>query len=389
MPFSLIAFSVMAALFAASVGYLVFAAGRLIWYGLRCRTGDPIGTRPPLTLLKPICGIDHGLLDNLRSFCNQDYPDFQIIFGVLDENDPALPVIRQVMDEFPDLDTSLVIDDTIVGTNNKVSNLANMYGSARFDIIVISDSDMRVEPYYLDRIASCFTSDNVGVVTCLYSGSPVRGLASMLGAMFVNEWFLPSALLSTSFGASRFCFGATMAVRRHVLNAIGGFEALADNLADDYMLGKLTIEKGFRIKMAPYAVQNIIHEPGLGALFRHELRWARTIRALHPLSHALTFLTDLLVLSVPTAAAAWFHGASPVLVLAFPGVALTLRVFFHFLAHWVMGLDKRATAHLIPLRDLFSFAVRVASFAGRGVDWRGSEFAVRPGGKLAASLTKA
>lgn len=385
---SQVIFIVMTVLYAASVGFLVLAAGRLVRYGLRCRAGDPAGDRPPLTLLKPICGIEHGLLDNLRSFCVQDYPEYQIVFGVRDEDDPAIPAIRQVIAEYPDLDASLMIDDTVIGANGKASNLANMRRMAKHDILVISDSDMRVEPHYLDRIATAFATDEVGVVTCLYKGTPAPGLASDLGAMFVNEWFLPSALISVTFGKPKFCFGATMAVRSSALDAIGGFETLATNLADDHMLGKWALEKGYRIKVALYTVENIIYEQDLGALFRHELRWARTIRAVQPLGHAMAFLTDLLVLSVAAAAAAWFHGGSPVLALAFPGAALTLRFLFHFLARWALSLDERATAHLVPLRDLLTFAVRVASFAGRGVHWRESEFAVRPGGELTAPLTK-
>ena len=270
--------AVLAGLSFAYAGICLFA---LLRFRLRLRAKRSWEFRPPMTVLKPVCGLENNLEENLRSFCRQDYEKFQVIFGVHDNADPAIPVIRGLIDEFPHHDLSLVIDDTIIGSNYKVSNLANMFRQARHDIIV-ADSDMRVCRDYLKAVAAPFEDPKVGAATCLYSGRASGRLPSKLGAIFINDWFLPSALIPAVLGRLTYCFGATMAIRRSNLERFGAFDALADVLADDFMFGRLVHKQGHRIALIPYIVENVIDDPSLKSLFLRELRWARTIRSVEP-----------------------------------------------------------------------------------------------------------
>lgn len=369
----------------ASILYLAFAIGKVVLYKNRGHRKDrPQAGRPdrrPVTVLKPICGPDPNLYENLRSFCQQAYPQYQVVFGVSDTADPAIAIIERVIADFPNLDLGLIVDDRLIGTNFKVSSLANMLGIAKHDILVIADSDMRVQPDYLESIVEAFEDPDVGVATCLYKGSPVGGLASLIAAMFINEWFLPSVLVALTFEKLRFCFGASMAVRREALEAIGGFEALADDLADDYMLGKLISERGYKIHLAPYLVENIVLESDLKALFLHELRWARTVRTVRPIGYTLSFLTYSLPVSILFLAVALATGFASAGVIAV-ALAIGLRVFLHYAARATFRLSSPAAPWLIPIRETLAFVVWCASFLGRNVQWRNGRFSLDSDGRL-------
>jgi ceramide glucosyltransferase len=372
-----------AAVFAAAFAYMVLAVIGVV------RFGRALGKKPqhsgnwtPVTVLKPLCGDEPELYENLKSFCEQDYPSYQVVFGVRDAADPAIAVAERLIAEFPAKDLALVVDERVIGRNLKVSNLANMMRRARHELIVVADSDMRVGRGYLTAVAGVFDDARAGAATCLYSGAGASNLASRLGAMFINDWFLPSALIPTMFGELKFCFGATMAVRRSALKEIGGFEALADVLADDYMLGHLVSQQGHKVALAPYVVENRVHEAGLKALFRHETRWARTIRSVQPGGYALSFVTEALALSL-LAAAATYHATQSVPLAAVPVAAtLTLRWTLHFAAQRKLAGGRSFSPWLIPLRDALSLAVRVGSFFGRGVSWRGQEMTVHADSRL-------
>ncbi len=329
----------------------------------------------PVTVLKPVCGLDANLYQNLRSFCLQSYPRYQVIFGASSASDPAVAIVRTLIEEFPQHDLELVIDPQLIGSNRKVSNLANMLGKARHDLLVIADSDMLVETDYLATVAACFDDPEVGAATCLYTGRAMGGLASSLGASFINKWFLPSVLVALRFGKLTFCFGATMAIRREVLTAIGGFERLASMLADDYMLGKLVSAQGYKVVLAPYLVRNIVHEPSLVALFRHELRWARTVRSVQPIGYSMSFLTHALPMSL------LYLAVTPSLAAGYAVVALalSLRLLMHYAARRHLDLDTPSQVWLVPLRDLMCFAIWVTSFFGRDVEWRQHNFNVQGG----------
>ena len=369
-------------LFVFSMGYMIMAIGRVLVFRHQTRRSIPTSNNLPVTVLKPICGMEHELAENLRSFCRQDYAEHQVIFGIRDKNDPAIPVVESVIKEFPDRDISLVVDDQIIGSNYKISNLANMAKIAKHEIFVISDSDMRVSPDYLKRVTAPFANSKVGASTCLYSGTAAKGLASRLGAMFVNDWFLPSALIPTMFGKLNFCFGATMAVRSDVLSKFGGFPALADFLADDYMLGKFVVEQGYDVALVPYVVENVILEEDLKGVFFHEIRWARTIRSVQPVGYAASVTTEILPLSIFAALGAFTMGAPLPISLLPIALALGMRTVLHYAVCRGLTNGRSCGAWLIPVRDMLSFAVRVYSFCGPKVLWREREFVVLADNRL-------
>jgi len=364
---------------AASFGYLIFTLQRVVLF----RTNRDSGPRftPPVTILKPICGLDPEMLGALRSFCEQDYPAaHQVIFSVRRADDPAIPLIRKLIAEDSTRDIALVVDDRVFGPNLKVSALQNALGVAKHDIFVIADSDMRVERDYLRRVVGEFRDPSVGAVTCLYRGSADGNISSQLGAMFINDWFLPSVLVALAVEDLRFCFGATMAVRRTVLEDIGGFPALAPYLADDYMLGKLVSDRGLEVRLAPYVVEDLVAEPGPGSLVKHELRWARTVRTVRPVGYAMSFVTDTLPLSLLVL----FTSHVAATGFGVVGLALLMRALLHAVVHRRLEIRGPIRLWLVPARDMLSFAIRVASFFGRDVEWRRRRYFVYPSGRMLA-----
>ncbi|HEY4471394.1 MAG TPA: bacteriohopanetetrol glucosamine biosynthesis glycosyltransferase HpnI, partial [Stellaceae bacterium] len=272
--------------------------------------------RPPVSVLKPLHGADPGLQENLRSFVDQDYPEMQVVFGVRHGADAALPVARELIRNRPARDIALVIDPRATGSNLKVANLENMLPAAKHEIIVLADSDMRVDPGYLAAVTAPLWDRRNGAVTCLYKGMPAGGLWSRLGTMHINFAFLPSALLGEMLKTGGGCFGATIALRREVLQRIGGFARIRDELADDHRLGDAVREMGLATVLSPYIVENHVAEPSLRSLWQHELRWARTVRAMAPLGFAGSIITHTIVLALLAAAAAGFSAEASWLVLA-------------------------------------------------------------------------
>jgi ceramide glucosyltransferase len=361
-----------------SLAYLAFAIVRTRRFARRAR--PPCAAGAPVTVLKPVCGEEPLLYENLRSFCDQDYPRFEVVFGVRDPGDPAIAVVERVMRDFPDLDLQLVVDDRVYGGNRKVSNLANIYHAAKYGVLVIADSDIRVGPGYLAAVTAPLSDLSVGVVTCLYAGRSTSGLWSTLGAMSINEWFIPSVLVAQAGSMAPFCFGSTVALHRHVLDEIGGFPALAGHLADDYVLGRLVAARGRRIALSPYVVEAIVAEPSLRSLWQHELRWARTVRSVQPLGYSLSFVTyaiPIAVLHLVLSPSRLVGG----LVLA---AAVVLRLAAHDAARRALGTSVGKVAWLVPVRDGLSFAVWAVGFFCQAVHWRGQEIAVGRGGRLGA-----
>ncbi len=338
--------------------------------------------RPGVTLYKPLYGLDYELKENLLSFCDQDYPTFQVVFGISDANDPAIQVVRLVMAERPEIDTELVINDKVNGNNPKVSNLINMDKAAKHDLLIISDSDMRVETDYIDRIVASFSGADVGLVTCLYKGTPAPGLASTLGAMFINQWFSPSALIPATFGGVQHCFGATMAIKRDVLVKIGGLEALVSNLADDYTLGRLVRGAGLSVKLANLAVENIVDETSIKSMMIHELRWARTIRSVEPLGFLATFLTDVIPLGIMVSLLQYLAGFDWEMIIIPLIAGFFVRSLLHFSTKATFISKHPASLWIVPLRDILSFFVRVLCYTGRTVKWRSSELSVGKHGEI-------
>lgn len=319
---------------------------------------------PPVTILKPLCGAEAETYECLRSFCDQAYPEYQVVFGVSDSNDPVLAIVYRLQREFPQRHLAVAIDRRQHGSNRKVSNLINMMPLVRHEFLVLSDSDVRVERDYLAKVAAPLHDAGVGVVTCAYRGRPRQGLWSLLGSLFVNEWFMPSVRVAALAGSRSFAFGATIAIRRQVLANIGGFASIANQLADDYRLGELTRRRGLRTVLSEVVVDVCVAERSFADLVRHELRWLRTIRALRPIGYGFTFIT----FGMPVAALGVLltGGAAPVVgMLAITALA---RVMLH-LSMREPGSSPWQIA-VLPLRDTLNLVLWIWSFVTRHVHWR-------------------
>ncbi len=320
----------------------------------------------PVTVLKPLHGDEPLLEEALASLCQQEYPIYQIVFGVSDTGDTALPVVRRLQLRFPDCDFAIVADATSHGPNGKVSNLINMLQAAKHDVLVIADSDVHTSPDWLHHLLAALEVGGVGLVTSVYTGLPVNDVVAALGAMQINHYFLPGALLSRSMGRED-CLGATMALRRETLEQIGGFRALVDHLADDNLLGRLVRRLGLRVALANTLPATTVPETTFCALWRHELRWARTIRALVPAQFAASVLQYSLVWAV----LAVLLSGGALWSLAWLALAFGLRALVAASIDRALGLANRTPLWLLPLREIMSVGVMAASYAGRRVDWRG------------------
>jgi ceramide glucosyltransferase len=358
---------------AIAAGYAVLTAlAALIWRLPRRELRPP--SQPPVTVLKPLCGLEPGLYEHLRSFCEQDYPQFEIVFGVRDQADPACSVVYQLVAEFPELPLKVVINPKLHGNNRKVSNLINMLPHASHDLLAISDSDTAVSRDYLTTLtAPLLLNDLVGLVTCIYRAVPTQQIWSRLGAMYVNEWYLPLVVVAWLFGHQGYVSGQTVCLRRGTLAAIGGLEVLADHLADDYLLGQLVRRCGLRIVLSQYMISGQHHELSWDSVTRHELRWMRTLRTVRPASFAGLFLTFSLPLAaLGIAITAWGPGSSTAWALF--TATLFARLILHFVHRLRGGRPFLADVWLLPARDLLTCWIWCRSFFVSSVTWRGSEF---------------
>ena len=358
--------SVGVALAAAPAAYL----GIALWAVLRraARAVASPSVWPAVSVLKPLCGVETGTYDCLRSFCALTYPRYEIVFGVQDPADPAVAIAERLVREFPSLRLRIVADRRQHGANRKVSNLINMLSVAAYDHLVLADSDIRVAPRYLDAVIAPLLEPGVGVVTTAYRAVARPGLASWLAATFVNDWFYPSVCVAAAFGSREFAFGATIALRRDALAAIGGFESIADQLADDYALGERTRRLGLRTVLAAVEVETVVEERSLRDSLRHLLRWLRTIRMVRPGGYAASLVT----FGVPVAAiGAGLAGGAPIAAAAL-GIAALARLVLHY---EVRGREAPWWDWLaLPLGDSLSLALWCWGFATRSVRWRGDRY---------------
>lgn len=362
------------ALCSAATAYAMLALAAL----LRARPGRR--TRPgmlePVSILKPLRGDEARLHENLRSFCEQDYPVYELLFGVRDAADPALAVARRIKAEFAQLPITIVVDARLYGYNHKVSNLENLAQRARHPWIVVADSDIRVGHDYLRQVCAPLARPEVGVVTCLYRGHPVDGLWSRLGALYINEWFAPAVRIAQLFGSHAFGFGATLALRRGTLDAIGGFRSIADEVADDYRLAERARDAQLATVLSDYVVTTDVAEASARQLMTRELRWMRTIRSLNPVGYAFMFVSfGPAVGAIGAAMTGWAASA-----LALLGLACAARAALHVAAapgtppaRW----QALRTLPLAALRDGLNLVVWAAAFGRRCVAWAGRELQLR------------
>jgi len=331
---------------------------------------------PAVTIMKPLHGDEPGLFENLASFCAQDYAGpVQIVFGVESPTDAAIAVVERLRAAYPGQRLALVIDTRVMGSNPKIANLINMSASIAHDIVVLADSDIRVQRDYLARLVRALEHFG-GAVTCPYYGISTGGLWSNLAQLTIDSHFLPGVVVGARLKLSRPCLGSTIALRRQSLTAIGGFEPLADCLADDYVLGELLEQRGEPVTMLPFAVGHVCGESSFVELWRHELRWALTIRTIAPLSYLGWTVTH----PFPLALIAWGMGGGwPAIGLGL--AALACRAALIFAIERGYGLPPRPY-WLIPVRDLLSFAIFVSGFVARDVSWRGHHYELMSEGIL-------
>jgi ceramide glucosyltransferase len=349
-------------------GYTV--AALLVFLLFFERRGAPPVQAGSVTILKPLYGAEPQLETNLVSFLTQDHDaPVQLLCGVQRANDPAIAVIDSLKARFPDADIELVVDASWHGSNGKVSNLINMAPRIRHDVTMLSDSDIFVAPDYVRRVLAALAVPGVGVVTCAYHGRGDAGFWSRLGAAGISYQFLLNLTFGIRTGLATPCMGSTIALRRAEISALDDFRMLADMLADDYEIGAAVRRKGLDVAVPPMLVGHAFEETTLGALWRHELRWAATVRGIRLVPYVGT------VIGMPLPLALICCVFAPL-----PGLGLTLAALLVRIAV-VLTVDRKvggasAPLWMLPLRDIMSFAVYIASFFVRSVDWRGAELKI-------------
>jgi len=362
------------ALALAPFGYYVVAiiAARR-FFGARATPASDF--TPPVSILKPIFGLDREAYENYASFCHQDYPKFEIIFCVSDLQDPAVPVIRKLIDDIPGCAIRLLVGADRLGESDKVNKLCRMARQARHDLVIVSDSDVRVEPGFLRAVAAPFRDPQVGGVTCLYRGLTDGSLAADIEAVGNSTDFAAGVLVAWLFGGVNFMLGAVMATTKKHLAEIGGFEALVDYFCDDYELGHRIAARGYRIELSTFPVSIVYPRETLGDAFRHQIRWNLSIRYSRPWGHLGLIFTQgfawsLLGLLLAQSELASFGYLAGYVLL---GSELVRAVGVYGMHD--DSLRKKGRALL--LRGPFAFLVWAASFFPQSIRWRGQEFRVR------------
>ncbi len=333
---------------------------------------------PPVTIIKPLHGGEWALLPNLASFCRQDYPGpVQFVFGARDPGDPALTTVEELRRLHPEADITVVADTRQHGPNRKVSNILNMLPLARHDVLVFADSDVGVAPSYLRSVVGELQRPGVGLVTCLYRGQPDPGFWPRVSAIATNCQFLPSVVTGLALGLARPCLGQTIAMRRRTLEDIGGLGQFAHQLDEDNALGEAVRLAGAQVAVPPFAISHACAETSFNSLFVHELRWSRTIRAINPVGHLGSALTHPLAFAL---LALLLSGAAP---WSWPlaAAALAVRLALKLLSERALRQPHR-DQWLLPLWDLVSLPIFVASLFSRRVTWRGISFDVDGDGLL-------
>jgi len=333
---------------------------------------------PPVSILKPVKGLDFSARENWASFMRQDYPTYEVLFGVADPSDVAIAEIEGVRRAFPEVDVRLVMASA-KGANPKVAILQTLADASRYEVLVVSDSDVRVAPDYLRRVVAPLADEGLGMVTCPYRGAAPLTLTARLEALYIGVTFLPSVMVARQYLDMRFALGATMALRREDLTRAGGFAAVADCLADDYQLGAAIAATGKRVALSDYMVSIHLGPTTFREQWDREVRWARCASVSRPLEYPALWLTYstalgvILVLVLGSGALAW----APL------GVSLLLR---WAVGWWVTGYtgeeDLRRWLIWLPLRDMLSALVWFAGATGRRVVWRGERYIVRADGRM-------
>jgi ceramide glucosyltransferase len=355
--------------------FIIFAALRFF----RRHNAAARDFTPPVSIVKPIHGLDPEAYENFASFCRQDYPEYEILFAVSTEQDPSTPVIRQIIADFPNIPIRLLAGREQIGANDKVNKLCAMARAAQHKILVQSDADIRVGPGYLRSIAAPFRDPKVGAVTSFFTGLPTRSLWPELEAVYLSTDFMPSVLMARELEGVHFALGATVAVRHESLAEIGGFEALADDAADDYELGYRIAARGYKVELVEGTVATWCCLENFGGFFIQRLRWAIMARQARPLGYLGLIFTQGLPWTILAAILAPTH----LLALGFVAAYVVLRLA----SVWTMGVwglhDELLKRRwwLVPLWDALAFIVWLNSLVWSRVRWQGKDYRVS-GGRL-------
>ena len=370
--FAIAAVPLMFYLFAAWAAWQFFAAAR------RSPATASLGAfTPPVSVLKPVRGLDRQAYENFASFCRQDYPDYEILFAVTEEDDPAVPVIRQLMRDFAKPSIRLLIGAGAQGANDKVAKLCRLAREARHDLLVISDSDVLVAPDYLRSVAALLADPRVGAVTALYRAEEAPSLGAALDAVGSSASFTGSVLVARALEGLRFAMGSTMATTRQRLEEIGGFEGMLNLHSDDYELGRRIAAQGYRIELAPQPVSMQFPSETMGDHLRHELRWLVGIRNNRPAGHFGMLLTH----GLPWAVVAAVMAPRGAIAAAWLGAYLVVRLGSGYvIGVWGLGDSVvRRKLWLLPLYDFLTFFIWLASFSINRIEWRGAFFTLEHG----------
>jgi ceramide glucosyltransferase len=339
---------------------------------------------PRVSILKPLKGIDPEMYESFRSHCLQDYPEYEIIFGVSDPNDPSIGLVERLQQEFPKSKIQLVVCRERLGANVKVSNLVQMLRHAAHDCLIVNDSDIRVDPSYLRQVVGGLLRPRTAMVTCLYRGVPEPTLGSRLESLGISTDFSAGVLAARALEGIRFGLGSTLAFRRRDLESIGGFEAFVDYLADDYELGNQMAKKGLGVELSDVVVDTYLPAYTFKDFLDHQLRWARSVRDSRNWGYIGFVCTFGLFWGVLTLLLA--HGATWAWWLL--GVIVVIRAATAWVVGWTVLRDPRVLYNgwLLPFRDLLAVIIWAASFAGHSIAWRGDSFTLKDG-KLARKPT--
>ena len=361
------------------MGYCVlciWAAGR---YAAESKLSSAQGLdSPPVSILKPLKGTDPEMYKGFRSHCVQDYPSYEILFGVSDASDAAAELVEKLQGEFPEQSIRLVLCEKNLGANGKVSSLAQLAAEAKYSVLLANDSDIRVAPDYLRTVITELHDTDAGLVTCLYRGMPAKTLASRLESLGISTDFVPGVLAAKQIeGGLQFGLGSTLAFRRKELEAIGGFESIVDYLADDYELGKRIAERGLKVVLSKSVVETFLPAYGLAGFLSHQLRWARTIRVSRPRGYVGLPLTYTLPWA--TLCLLFARGATWAWVLFATAVILRLSSAWASAVSVLNDREAMRSLWLLPVRDFLAPLVWIAGTFGRKVVWRGQEFELANG----------
>jgi ceramide glucosyltransferase len=361
-------------------GFCIWSGRRFIQNQKQAASGRVTfnGPYPPVSILKPLRGTDPEMLESFRSHCRLEYPLYEILFAVHDPADPALSLVDRLKSEYPQRDIRSFVFPRVLGTNVKVSNLAQLLPHAKYECLLVNDSDIRVDPDYLQRVVTPLSDPRAGMVTCLYRGMAANTLWSRLEALGISTDFSAGVLIAAVLeGQVRFALGSTLSFRRSDLMPVGGFEVLLDYLADDYELGARIAKSGKRVQIADAVVETFLPPYSWRDFVRHQLRWARGIRDSRPwgyLGLCLTYPVPWAILAVVLARGSWWGW----LLLA---IVLVVRLAAAFTVGRTVLRDRQVQRlwWLIPIRDCIALALWAVAYTGRTVHWRGDRFVLRKG----------